>query len=288
MNSIDISTFIIKGKNVQIIQEVKNVYRNEEFSFNKIYLGENKLIDLELKILYDNKYTVVKYWILMNKLENEYTSSFETEYKYKKLILRQTSLFEISDQDLQNFTYYIISIIESIYNNPSDITSFEYENENIENLLNLSSRNFDSIEYGIFIMKSNISESFIPTKNITFDYENREIRIGLFPLGCINLHYEHIDVLKYSDSHMYKYRRDSKEKKELLFKGSLIQCRELLNDKSNLKNIYIKFQKSKDNSNNFSYDNWEKLYFDSVTDGNLGDFEDFSGDVDDVETWSNG
>lgn len=289
MNQIDIATYIIKGKDVQIIQEIKNIYVNEEFSFDKIYLGENKLIDLELKILYENKYAIIKYWILINKLENEYAFSFEKEYHYRKLILRQNSLFEISNQGLQNFIYYIISIIESIYNNPSDITADEYENINVENLLKVSSRNFDSIEYGIFIIKSRGNESFTPTKNIiTFSYGNREVIIALFPLGYVNLHYANIDVLKDSNSHMHKYLRNSQEKKELLFKGNLDECKTLLNNNSKIKILYSKFQNLKDTSNNFSYDNWEKLYFDAVTDGNLGDFEDFHGDIDDVETWNNG
>lgn len=51
----------------------------------------------------------------------------------------------------------------------------------------------------------------------------------------------------------------------------------------------------KDNDESFEddreYDNsndWERDYFDAMTDGMLGDYEDFKGDIDDIQTWSRG
>jgi hypothetical protein len=37
-----------------------------------------------------------------------------------------------------------------------------------------------------------------------------------------------------------------------------------------------------------TYINYEKLYFDAVTDGQLGNFDDFAGNIDDVDIWSKG
>jgi hypothetical protein len=33
---------------------------------------------------------------------------------------------------------------------------------------------------------------------------------------------------------------------------------------------------------------WERDYFDTMTDGMLGDYDDFQGDIDDIQTWSRG
>ncbi len=61
--------------------------------------------------------------------------------------------------------------------------------------------------------------------------------------------------------------------------------------------LTINFEKSYDNfknreqdieSDNFEENNWEKDYFDAMTDGQMGDYDDFSGDIDDVDRWSRG
>lgn len=34
--------------------------------------------------------------------------------------------------------------------------------------------------------------------------------------------------------------------------------------------------------------NWKREYFNTMTDGQLGDYEDFQGEIDDIDTWSRG
>jgi hypothetical protein len=50
-----------------------------------------------------------------------------------------------------------------------------------------------------------------------------------------------------------------------------------------------------DNDYDNNYDNdyedendWERDYFDAMTDGQLGDYDDFGGDIDDIDTWARG
>lgn len=37
-----------------------------------------------------------------------------------------------------------------------------------------------------------------------------------------------------------------------------------------------------------NYNDWERYYFDAMSDGQLGNYDDFEGNIDNVETWSRG
>lgn len=46
-----------------------------------------------------------------------------------------------------------------------------------------------------------------------------------------------------------------------------------------------------DNYSDYDYEDrndWKRDYFDAMTDGQLGDYDDFDGDIDDIDTWARG
>ena len=48
-----------------------------------------------------------------------------------------------------------------------------------------------------------------------------------------------------------------------------------------------KYEIGEEKQNEIQYD-WRREYFDAMTDGQLGDYDDFEGNIDDIDTWARG
>jgi hypothetical protein len=240
MDKITISTHLINNEEVKIIQEIQEVFVNEEIDYENNNFGQNRLIDFKVTILYDNKYVDINYWILINKIINEYSAGSEREYLNEKLVLRQKSLLNILDVNENNIIYNIILMIESFYHNPKKIDAFDYENIKVANLLNLNIIDFDIFKYGIFILLDDNYEAYILNHNSkSLLRGKKKVVIMLLPLGHINLYFANIEILKHSSNHMYKYGKFYNKRKTSLYEGSFKECKEIFDN-----NIYAAPQKT--------------------------------------------
>lgn len=92
-----------------------------------------------------------------------------------------------------------------------------------------------------------------------------------------------------------KYFTESKCRN--VFFGTQQSCEEVMFNSENFSTLINKILKddrenqSRNHQEEFSEyyrGGWEKDYFDVLTDGQLGDFDEFQGDMDDLDTWSRG
>jgi|GEM_PF-6554198 len=87
-------------------------------------------------------------------------------------------------------------------------------------------------------------------------------------------------------------------KSQEVFSGSYAECKSCLSDNTRfnelLKRVYkfeqdsLRRSQQEDSDAYYNRGGWERDYFDAMTDGQLGDYDDFKGDIDDIDTWSRG
>lgn len=100
----------------------------------------------------------------------------------------------------------------------------------------------------------------------------------------------------------YTNERGSSVVNENIFNGTYEECEDIVLNDEAIRNLIIKRWTKKrieedmrirERRNNaydedFGRGNWEREYFDFMTGGQLGDFDDYYGNMDDIDTWSQG
>lgn len=291
MNLKEVNNISFRDKEIQILEEVVDFHQSEDIGFDNINYGDIIQLEMNLKILCDDEYTTVRYFVLLNKYFNEFHGSYEDMFIYTKMIYRKTPLTEIKLFKNQSLALYLISVIESICNNPIDISKSEFENFDITSILNIKDKNWETIQYGIFYLSE--EEKFdYPLKNETIiKWQNSNYNLKLLPIGNINVYKHDVEIIRNEEKNILKLWNAHKSKrKNLIFSGSLDECLIIFNDE---KSLLLKFRDyHSKNTLNFGDlsvdDDWKSSYFDTMTDGNLGDYDDFNGNIDDIDTWSRG
>lgn len=148
-------------------------------------------------------------------------------------------------------------------------------------------------------------DAFIPYKNhwsipyvrlSNFDFSDEMIEEFTFPKQTCNINIVpknyrgSFHKLLTSESDLSSARFRDNPKYYVLYKGKYKECKDLFNDKNSLKRIAAsELIKHIENPQVDDYNDSD--YFDAMTDGQLGDFDDFTergGNIDDIDTWSRG
>lgn len=291
MNLKEVHNIKLRGKEIQILEEIVDLYQSQDIGFDKINYGNIIQLELNLKILCEDEYTTVKYFVLVNEYLNEFHGSNEDRFLYRKIIYRKTPLSEIKLLKNQSLALYLISVIESICNNPIKISKLEFEDLDVTSIFNIKDKNWETIQYGIFYLSEQEKNDF-PLKNETIvKWENSNYSLKLLPIGNINVYKYDVEIIRNQEKDILSlWNVNLQKEKNLIYSGSLDECLVIFKDEKSLLLKFIEYKSQ--NTLNFGDvsfdDDSRRNYFDTMTDGNLGDYDDFNGNIDDIDTWSRG
>lgn len=100
-----------------------------------------------------------------------------------------------------------------------------------------------------------------------------------------------------SFSTLKEFHYEPPVKEKLVYKGTFANCKQVFEDKQAISDLFKRVFKEEQDAQrriqqeeNEAYYNggWQEDYFNAMTDGQLGDYNDFHGDLDDLDTWSRG
>ena len=291
MNLKEVYNIGLRGKQIQILEEIVDFHQSQDIGFDKINYGDIIQLELNLKILCEDEFTTVRYFVLINKYLNEFHGSNEDRFLYRKIIYRKTPLSEIKLFKNQSLALYLTSVIESICNNPIEISKLEFEDFDVTSIFNIEDKNWETIQYGIFYLSEQEKIDF-PLENETIvKWENSNYSLKLLPIGNINVYKYDVEIIRNQEKDILSlWNVNLQKEKNLIYSGSLDECLVTFKDE---KSLLLKFSEYKSqntlNFGNISFDDDSRRnYFDTMTDGNLGDYDDFNGNIDDIDTWSRG
>ncbi|WP_426065230.1 hypothetical protein [Flavobacterium sp. DSP2-3-1] len=289
MEHINIFSFFVNDKKIKIVQEITDFFKCSYLSFD----GKSEMIQMEvvLNILCEDVYVNIPYFVLLDKTPDDFGIS-NNGFLYLKYIYRKTALSEIKSQSNQGLMLYIVSIIESLCNNPTEIKNTEFDGIMLKSIFNVENKNWDKIQYGIFNMEGESSSDFPLKGEMTINYRNSMYTLKLLPIGNVNVYNPYPKIIKDNVENIrLEWKIKKSIKKNLIFSGSFEECLAVFKDRESLEIQFREFKREKSMFDGFNVktpEDSEREYFDTMTDGNLGDFDDFHGNSDDIETWSRG
>lgn len=282
--------FSLRDKNVELNFSVLQEKDSHVCLYDEMtIIGDCKQYEIDLKILCDNEFVSIGYFIALIKTRDDFSE--ENGFDYDKYIFRSTKLDDIVLSKNQNLATYIVSIIDTVSNLPVSITKNEYEDFSFDNIFKLKEKKWEQIEYGIFILPEVATSDYQLKNEKIINIRGEKKVFKLLPIGNVNIYKPEnrlIDKPKFS--HYKEWNLTKHHEKELIYKGNFDECMIKFKDEKELLRLGYEHNKKP-----FLYDreivfedDWRRNYFDTMTDGSLGDYDDFDGDIDDIDTWSRG
>jgi hypothetical protein len=313
-----------RGKRVQLLQPtIKDVfckYVFEKFrTYNSEYLyaAEFKELLFNLSIKIEESSWEIPYLVLLTKRLNP-KSRKANDFVFSKQRNINVPLFAIEDKEGISTLIDILQILDS--EGGSSISEAQYDNESVSlffsntDIQNLTKP--DELKYCIkkYYSVATNTNAFLkndilwsaPTINIcsiktqtelSFPTKNRNGEIvsadtfNVVPYSYVPSFCDSFDRMKRRPNLLCDLQ---KRATMVFFKGTYEQCKEVLIDKKKLSAFLGEVLKEEEDARkkaiqeNTSYNRRDLAqdYFDAMTDGQLGDYDDFKGSIDDIDTLS--
>jgi len=275
-----------------------------------------RLVTSELEIRINNsKWSIPFQYIFSKDLKsiysqgiNGYLQSESVDAFYKMRILNQP-LFEL--QTSPDFGDLVHLLFRLDANSKKEITASQFDKISVQDLLfeddELRIDNLNDLDYEVRLYPNvtKNKEAFIANKkhwNIPyvslsgFDFsdemtEHFNITNQVCNINIVPRNYRcsfHKTIISENDLNNARFFGGSEN--HLLYKGKYEDCKNFFDNKKDLKKIASSELKSHIESPRVDDLN-ESDYFDAMTDGQLGSYDDYAergGNIDDIETWSQG
>lgn len=216
-------------------------------------------------------------------------------------------LLILSSTNNQRFIYS-----EQYYNIKPDLFFMEKDIENLNSYASLKYciRMYNNIADNGYEWERNINgEAMSPNINIKnqvskderiLSYEDQKTKkmINSCSFNVVPFEYKYTYAKSFDHIRRIKSTNSFGEDYRFAISGTYEECSKILQDEKKFDVLKKKVFKDKQDSHrrklsNDSFDYFhrggaESDYFDTMTDGQLGTYDDFKGDIDDIDTWSRG